>query len=119
MGISKGRIFLKKASSRDLNVVRKKDQPMRKPIENQPGRRPSPPKDKGKGREIAQELVRVPIPLTEAQALRLEAAAAERRMTVAELVYAAVDHYLAGGPPAKPVTPALTRQELENLFKSR
>jgi len=88
-------------------------------MENKPGRRPSPPKEKGKGGEIEQEWVRVPIPLTRAQALRLKAAAEERRTTVAVLVRAAVDHYLAGTALPKPDTPALTREELENLFKNR
>jgi hypothetical protein len=69
--------------------------------------------------QIEQEWVRVPIQLTRVQALRLKAAAEERRMTIAELVRAAVDHYLAGTAPPKPGAPTLTREELENLFKDR
>jgi hypothetical protein len=119
MGISKGRIFLKKASSRDLNVVRKTDPAMRMPVENKPGRRPSPPANKGKSGEAAPEWVRVPVQLTRAQALRLKAAAEERGTTVGELVRAAIEHYLAGIAVPKSGTPSLTREELENLFKDR
>ena len=122
MGISKGRIFLKKASSRDLNVARKNDQTMRKPIENNPGRRPSLPKEKVQEREAAEEWVRVLVSLSKAQTLRLKAAAEERRTTIAALVRAAVDHYLAGiplGALPKSGTPSLTREDLENLFKDR
>lgn len=122
MGISKGRIFLKKASSRDLNVARKNDQTMRKPIENNPSRRPSLPKEKVQGKEAVQEWVRVPVSLTKDQALRLKAAAEARGTTVAALVRAAIEHYLAAMPVGalpKSGTPSLTREDLENLFKDR
>ena len=119
MGISKGRIFLKKASSRDLNVVRKKDETIRMPIENKPGRRTAPPNDKGKSGESAPELVRVPVLLTRVQALHLKAVAEERGTTVGQLVRVAVEHYLAGTAILKSGAPTLTREELENLFKDR
>jgi hypothetical protein len=75
------------------------------------------------------ELVRLPIQLTRAQAARLKALADAGRMNISGLVRAAVDSFLGSEAPGRIIKagritkdgekPGLTQQELEELLKNR
>ena len=81
---------------------------MIKKSETKTGRRPSSPQE--------DELVRLPIQLTRAQAARLKSLAEARRTNISELVRAAVDSLIGA---AKPGSPSLTHEEIEELLKNR
>ena len=85
--------------------------------DTKPIHRTSSPKPKEAGEPKVDELVRIPIQLTRAQALRLKSAAVSRQTTISELVRAAVDQYL--GAAGKSGVPSLTKADIEALLKDR
>lgn len=106
-------------------MTEKENKAVRLPVPVKP---PAPPKE--------DELVRLPIQLTRAQAIRLRSLAVSRLTDISGLVRAAVDSFFGpskpgsrsdaagrtpkpGKLPAGVGKPALTREELEELLKNR